>query len=336
MNKLGLSREFRPTVGGEQTDLSLVLSLSFKEMNWLIYKFEGYIKSANWEGVADALLDEEFLSGRLPDDMSHDEVINMYGYARYQGSRPLNRFKFLVFSRGSEDVMTFCGEMAAELNVEEDGLGDALLDGEDDMFYCFDRDVADRFGFMGVEEFRGDIERLANVRGMDFGEAERAYFAVGGIDEDDLEGFLFISGGAVNEQIIKDRRERFDAALHDLRMSQNYFSSLVGMTPQGVIKWKKSGTYPAWVNYALKGMAKDRDELVNEIFGLFDSFADSEIMNGCAVEWRGQTICTDGFVQWWEDSDHGMVQDFSCVFWHFIKSEIDYQGLCWDEARWLG
>lgn len=51
--------------------------------------------------------------------------------------------------------------------------------------------------------------------------------------------------------------ERFNAELEHLDISQNEFCRSNGVSAQGVIKWKKTGTFPLWVWNALRGMKTD-------------------------------------------------------------------------------
>ncbi len=49
------------------------------------------------------------------------------------------------------------------------------------------------------------------------------------------------------------RIEKFDNALRKLRITQKVFGVRVGISEQGVSKWKRT-EFPKWVWYALKGM----------------------------------------------------------------------------------
>lgn len=49
-------------------------------------------------------------------------------------------------------------------------------------------------------------------------------------------------------------RLEFEAELKKMGISQQNFCERVGITRQGVNKWKNTGKYPKWLPYALKGM----------------------------------------------------------------------------------
>lgn len=49
-------------------------------------------------------------------------------------------------------------------------------------------------------------------------------------------------------------RFEFEAELKKIGISQQNFCERVGITRQGVNKWKNTGKYPKWLPYALKGM----------------------------------------------------------------------------------
>lgn len=48
--------------------------------------------------------------------------------------------------------------------------------------------------------------------------------------------------------------EKFEQALVNLNLSQNAFAKRIEFSPQGVIKWKNTGKFPAWVWFTLQGM----------------------------------------------------------------------------------
>lgn len=52
-----------------------------------------------------------------------------------------------------------------------------------------------------------------------------------------------------------DKTDRFERALNVMKLSQNAVCKHLGVTPQGVIKWKKSGNFPNWIWFALRGLA---------------------------------------------------------------------------------
>lgn len=49
-------------------------------------------------------------------------------------------------------------------------------------------------------------------------------------------------------------RLEFETELKRMGISQQNFCERVGVTRQGVNKWKNTGKYPKWLPYALKGM----------------------------------------------------------------------------------
>lgn len=56
---------------------------------------------------------------------------------------------------------------------------------------------------------------------------------------------------------VTDKTDRFEKSLAVMKLSQNAVCKHLGVTPQGVIKWKKSGNFPNWIWFALRGLAAE-------------------------------------------------------------------------------
>jgi hypothetical protein len=51
-----------------------------------------------------------------------------------------------------------------------------------------------------------------------------------------------------------EKVNKFEQALTEINLSQNAFAKRIEFSPQGVIKWKNTGKFPAWVWFTLQGM----------------------------------------------------------------------------------
>lgn len=88
-----------------------------------------------------------------------------------------------------------------------------------------------------------EIEKFAEESGVDDANYHADAIAIEIIKEIENRTELFI------------KAKGFDADLKAIGISQEEFCGRVGVTRQGVSKWKRTGKYPSWVSYSLIGIA---------------------------------------------------------------------------------